>query len=149
MVSKVTCTYPILVKLSCLFRCCFVGKLSSLVYQQSWLYLHGRIIVFVPLTRRQKFLPNICTVLLVCVHVEMKEGFYINFSYWVTCPDSFFVLCSRKGHTISGQPVDFKMIFLHNWWVLKMSHNVFLSLKYTKINVEFETKHFKQNWMWN
>lgn len=73
MVSKVTCTYPILVKLTCIFRYCFVGRLSSLVYQQSWLYLHGRIIVFVPLTRKQRFLPNICTVLLVYVHVVMKR----------------------------------------------------------------------------
>ena len=29
MVSKVTYTYPVLVKLSCIFRYCFVGKLST------------------------------------------------------------------------------------------------------------------------
>ena len=51
-----------------------LAGLSSLVYWQSWLYLYGRKIVFIPLTRRQRFLPNFCTVLLVYVHVEMKRG---------------------------------------------------------------------------
>lgn len=108
------------------FYCCFAfGRkmlegLNSLSHQQSWLCPHGGVIVFVPLMRRQRLLPNICTIPLVHVHVDMKRERMFLYKF---LPIELLVLlvsltfALKRVIIISVQPVDFKAIFLHNWLV--------------------------------